>query len=101
MKKLMVMALTVTLLFTGIGTTASAAATCTHQNKVQQGYEWRATGHGYYHPYSTSNGSVGCKVDTYRKYTVYSCPDCHWLELEPMDVYWDSHEVTSHNSPKP
>lgn len=98
MKKLMVIALTVTLLLTGIGTTASAAVTCTHEHKVKQGYEWRATGHGYYHSYAPS---LECKVDTYRKYEVFSCPDCCALVLEPMNVLWDSHAVTSHNLPKP
>lgn len=98
MKKLMVMALTVTLLLTGIGTTASAAVTCAHRNTTPGDDEWRATGHGYYHSYAPS---LECKVDTMRKYTAESCNDCGALILRPTDTLWDSHAVTSHNLPRP
>lgn len=101
MKKLMVMALTVTLLFTGIGTTASAAGTCTHSVKEDKGVEWRPTGNGYNHPYTTSSGTMGCGVTIMEKYTVKKCTDCGALILNPTGVTWESHEVTSHNRPKP
>ena len=101
MKKLMVMALTVTLLFTGIGMTASAAGTCNHSNTVSAGTEWRTTGNGYNHAYTTSSGTKGCGVTIMEKYTVKKCIDCGVVICTPTGVTWESHDVTSHNGPKP
>lgn len=101
MKKLMVMALTVTLLFTGIGTTASAAGACTHSSQKNRGEEWRPTGNGYNHSYTTAEGTKGCGVTIMRKYTVKECTSCGALILYPTDLTWESHDVASHNGPKP
>lgn len=101
MKKLVVMALTVTLLFTGSGMTASAAIGCSHQHTVSRADEWRATGNGYNHPYTTASGTMGCGVTIMEKYHARACTDCGALILTPTGVTWESHEITSHNGPKP
>lgn len=101
MKKLMVMALTVTLLLTGIGTTASAAASCTHENGEHLYDTLLPSGHGYTHPYSITGGTAGCSVTIMNKYKVYKCKYCDTLLYKPTGDTWDSHEVTSHNGPKP
>lgn len=101
MKKIIVITLTVALLFTGVGTTASAANSCSHSHTTYQYDEWRPTGNGYNHPYTTASGTKGCGVTIMEKYRVYKCNSCAALILIGTGTTWESHEETSHNGPKP
>lgn len=99
MKKLMAMALMVTLLFTGIGTTASAADPCSHSFE-RYGQEWLPTGNGYNHPYTTSSGTTaGCAVTIKRHYDREKCTKCGAILYTPIEeAEREYHQIASHNT---
>ena len=99
MKKIVVMALMVTLLFTGTGTMASAADTCQHSWR-SNGNEWLPTGQGYNHPYTTSSGiTAGCGVTIKRNYNSQKCEKCGAILYTPTGKQdREYHEISSHNT---
>lgn len=98
MRRLIVMALTVGLLFTGIGATASASGSCQHDFK-NQGTTRLPTGQGYTHTYTTSSGTKGCGVTIKRHYYWEHCDKCGANLYTPTgEADREYHEVWSHNN---
>lgn len=99
MKKFLVMALMATLLFTGIGTTASAEDSCVHTYSKQLEETWRTVQPGYTHYYTTSSGQpAGCIVEKKEKVLKCQCLGCQEIFYIFTGVTQEFHQVAEYNN---
>lgn len=98
MKKILLLALTATMLFTVAPAQTAAAASCSH-TVIRQSWFWVPEGHGYTHTYYTSSGTRGCGVTIEKEGYYEICCNC---STTVRTVYTgktrDNHEVKSHNT---